>query len=226
MIWAWAMTGIQWMVFLAGGWVLIVMGFPNLARLGRVLRSRPMPPRKPLSGIADFRTVTLDTVKPRLNVIFEALIVAISTVAIIFLPRELSPERRILPKVAHEQLFVILIMAFVAYQLGVHAMLFFRLVRSIRIERHLANGAMVARGRISDSNSGRIRYEFLDHANRLVRGAGRDYTMGLYEDMPLAVLYDPNNPSLNMPEAGLQFHRLSHAASEAQGSRSEVSHST
>jgi hypothetical protein len=29
----------------------------------------------------------------------------------------------------------------------------------------------------------------------------------LYEDMPLTVLYDPDDPTTNMPIVGLQFHR-------------------
>lgn len=207
-LYAWAWTGIKGIALFAGGWGLLFMGFPILGRLRRLPRSRPMLPLKPLSsGIADFRTVTFDAMRPRLNIALEGLIVTISAVAIIFLSRELVPDRRLLPKPAHERLFVVLLMGFAAYEFGSHALAFFRLLRSIRLERHLANGAMVAGGRILDSNSGRIRYEFLDHSNRLMRGVGRDYTMGLYEDMSLSVLYDPNNSSLNMPEAGLQFHR-------------------
>ena len=137
----------------------------------------------------------------------------VSATAILFLPRELNPARRALPKLPHELLFVILTTMFAAYQLSIHAVLLLRLVHSIRLERHLAKRAMIVKGRIVDSKSGRIEYEFLDYSSHLMYGAGRDYTMGLYEDMPLAVLYDPDDPSLNMPMAGLQFHRP-HEANE------------
>jgi hypothetical protein len=33
------------------------------------------------------------------------------------------------------------------------------------------------------------------------------YSLGLYEDMVLAILYDPDDPSQNMPMVALQFHR-------------------
>ena len=65
----------------------------------------------------------------------------------------------------------------------------------------------MGKGRIIESDSGTVKYEFLDYANHSLCGAGRDYTLGLYEDMPLSVLYDPDDPSLNMPVVGLQFHR-------------------
>jgi len=159
-----------------------------------------------LAGIADVGTATLDAMTPRLKVIFEGLIVAASGIAIVFMPRELDPARRRLPGVRHELLFVALMTTFVAYQLGVHAIVFFRLVRSIWLERHLAKRAMTGTGRIIESNSGTIKYEFLDYASHLLRGAGRDYTMGLYEDMAFSVLYDPDDPALNMPVVGLQFH--------------------
>jgi hypothetical protein len=214
-LFAWTVTGMNWSIPFIGGWVLIVMGSPIITRLRRLPPSGPTPLLKPLAGIADFRTVTLGIVKPRLNIILEGLIVVGSAIAIVFLPRELNPARRTLPKLPHELLFVILTTTFLTYQLGIHALLFVRLVRSIRLERYLANRAMMAEGRIIDGNSGRIQYEFLDHASRLVHGAGRDYTMGLYEDMPLSVLYDPDDPSLNMPVAGLQFHRP-HEANEYQ----------
>jgi len=71
---------------------------------------------------------------------------------------------------------------------------------------------MTGNGRIIDSNSGTIRYEFLDYTSRLLYGVGRDYTLGLYEDMPISVLYDPDNPSLNRPIVALQFHRQCGAA--------------
>lgn len=211
----WAVTGMSWSIAFFGGWVLIVMGFPILRHLRRLPPSRPAAPVPPLAGIADFRGAALETITPRLNIIFEGLIVVVSAIAILFVPRELNPAQRRLPKASHEPLFVILTIGFAAYQLGIHGVLFFRLLRQIWLERHLANRAMMAKGRIIESSSGRIRYEFLDYSNRLVSGVGRDYTMGLYEDMPLSVLYDPDSPSLNMPLAGLQFHRQ-RAASENQ----------
>ena len=215
-VYAWAVTGMKWSIALIGGSMLIVMGFPIIKQLRRLPPSRPAPPQPaPLAGIVDFRDVALDTIRPRLNIILEALIVLVSVVAILFLPRELNPAQRRLPKVPHELLFVVLTIVFAVYQLGSHGVLFFRLVRSIWLERHLAKRAMTAKGRIIESNSGGIRYEFLDYSSRLVRGAGRDYTMGLYEDMPLSLLYDPDDPSLNMPVAALQFHRQ-RGASEYQ----------
>jgi hypothetical protein len=102
---------------------------------------------------------------------------------------------------------VVFTTVFAAYQLGIHGILFFRLVRSIWSERHLAKRAMTGKGRIIQSSSGTIKYEFLDYTSLLRHGAGRDYTMGLYEDMPVSVLYDPDDPSLNMPVVELQFHR-------------------
>lgn len=206
-VFGWAVTGIKWSGPLMAGWMLIVMAIPIIANLRRLPPSRPAPPLPPLAGIADLGTVTLDTMTPRLKVILEGLIVVASGIAIVFLPKELDPTRRRLPGVRHELLFVALTTIFVAYQLGVHAMVFFRLVRSIWLERHLAKRAMTGKGRIIESNSGTIKYEFLDYTSHSLRGAGRDYTMGLYEDMPLSVLYDPDDPALNMPVVGLQFHR-------------------
>jgi hypothetical protein len=190
-----------------GGWMLIVMGVPILMHLRRLPPSRPAPSLQPLAGIADLGTVKLDTVTPRLNIILEALIVVASAIAILFLPRELDPARRRLPLVRHELLFVVFTTAFAAYQFGIHGILFFRLVRSLWLERHLAKRAMTGKGRIIQSSSGTINYEFLDYTSLLRHGAGRDYTMGLYEDMLVSVLYGPDDPSLNMPVVGLQFHR-------------------
>jgi len=206
-IFAWAVTGIKWGAFLVAGWMLIVMAIPIITNLRRLPPSRPAPPLPPLAGIADVGTITLDAMRPRLNVILEGLVVVGSGIAIVFLPRELDPARRRLPGVRHELLFVAFTTMFVAYQLGLHGTMFFRLVRSLWLERHLAKRAMTGKGRIVESNSGTIKYEFLDYASHLLRGAGRDHTMGLYEDMPLSVLYDPDEPSLNMPVVGLQFHR-------------------
>lgn len=186
---------------LIAGWMLIVMGAPIVTNLRRLPASRPA------AGVADVGAVTLDVVRPRLNIIFGALIAGASAISILFLPRELDPARRRLPAVRHELLLVILTTVFAACLIGVHGVLFFRLVRSTWLERHLTKRAMTGKGRIIESNSGTIRYEFLDYASRLLRGAGRDYTMGLYEDRPLSLLYDPDDPSLNMPVVGLQFHR-------------------
>lgn len=209
---AWAVTDIKWAIFFIGGSMLIVMGVPILMHFRRLPPSRPAPSLQPLAGITDLGTVTLDTVTPRPNIILEALIVVASAIAILFLPRELDPARRRLPLVRHELLFVIFTTVLAAYQLGIHGTLFFRLVRSIWLERHLAKRAMTGRGRIIQSSSGTIKYEFLDYTSRLRHGAGRDYTMGMYEDMPLSVLYDPDDPSLNMPVVGLQFHRTTRSA--------------
>jgi hypothetical protein len=206
-LYAWAVTDMRWSMPLVAGWMLIVIGLPIVTRLRRLPSSRPAPPLQPLASIANFNTAKLDTVAPRLNIILEGLIVVASSIAILFLPTELNPARRRLPGVRHELLFVMLTTIFVAYQLGVHGIQFFRLVSSIWLERHLAKRAMTGKGRIIDSSSGTIRYEFLDYTSRLLRGMGRDYTLGLYEDMPVSVLYDPDNPSLNMPTAALQFHR-------------------
>jgi hypothetical protein len=153
-------------------------------------------------------TVRLETVRPRLNVILQGLAVVGSGIAILFLPRELDPARRRLPVVRHELLFVVLTTSFLVYEIAVHGFLFVRLVRSFWLEHHLVKRAMSGRGRITEvSDTGTIKYDFLDYASNLLRGAGRDYTMTLYEDMPLSVLYDPENPSRNMPVVALQFHR-------------------
>lgn len=205
---AWAATDRKLVVLFFGGWMLIVMGAPIIMQLRRLPPSRPARPAQPLAGIADLGTVTLDTVTPRLNVVLEGLIVLASALAILFLPRELDPAHRRLPMVRHQSLLVAFTMLFIAYQLGVHGILFFRLVRSVWLERHLAKRAMSGKGRVIERrDSGTVQYEFLDYTSRLQRGSGRDYTLGLYEDMPLSVLYDPDNPALNMPVAGLQFHR-------------------
>jgi hypothetical protein len=113
--------------------MLVVMAIPIGTSLRRLPPSRPVPPLPPLANIADVGTATLDAMTPRLQVIFEfeGLIVAASGIAIGFMPRELDPARRRLPGVRHELLFVALMTTFVAYQLGVHAIVFFRLVRSI-----------------------------------------------------------------------------------------------
>jgi uncharacterized protein (DUF983 family) len=206
-VYAWAITGMKWSIPFAFGWVVIFMAFPIIRQLRRLPPTRPVRRLEPLEGIADLRTITLDTTTPRLGIIIEGLIVIVSALAILFLPRELNPARPAVPKLPHQLLFAMLTTAFAAYQFVIHGVLFFLLVRSIWLERHLAKRAMTMRGRITDSTSGRIKYEFLDHANQLVRGSGRDYALGLYEDMPLSVLYDPDAPSLNMPVAGLQFHR-------------------
>ncbi len=205
---AWAFTDIKWIMLLFGAWMLIVMGAPIITHFRRLPPSTTAPPLQPLAGTADLRTVTLETVTPRLNIILEALIVVVSAVAILFLPKEFDPAHRRLPAARHEFLLVILTMVFAAYQLGVHGILFFRLVSSIWLERSLARRAMSGKGRVIErSDSGTIKYEFLDYTSRLRRGAGRDYTLGLYEDMPLSVLYDPDDPSINMPIVGLQLHR-------------------
>jgi hypothetical protein len=206
-VFAWAMSGIMWVALLMAGWMLIIMATPIITNLRRLPPSRPAPPLPPLAGIADVDTVTLEVMRPRLNVILEGLVVIASGIAIVFLPRELDPARRRLPGVRHELLLVALSTVFAAYQLGLHGAMFFRLVRSLWLERHLAKRAMTGKGRIVESKSGTIKYEFLDYASQLLRGAGRDYSLGLYEDMPLSVLYDPDEPSLNMPAVGLQFHR-------------------
>jgi hypothetical protein len=206
-VFGWAVTGIKWGALLIGGWMLMVMAIPIITNIRRIPQSRPAPPLPPLAGIADVGTVTLDTMTPRLKVILEGLIVVASGIAMVFLPRELAPGRRRLPGARHELVLVALTTMFIAYQFGIHAMVFFRLVRSIWLERHLAKRAMTGKGRIIESNSGAIKYEFLDYTSRLLRGAGGDYTMGLYEDMSLSVLYDPDDPTLNMPVVGLQFHR-------------------
>jgi hypothetical protein len=43
-----------------------------------------------------------------------------------------------------------------------------------------------------------IRYEFKDHAGRLVEGKGTDDSWELYEDMEVPVFYDPENPGKNV----------------------------
>jgi hypothetical protein len=215
-VYAWAVTGMRQSIPVIGIWALVVMGLPIITRLRRLPPSRPVSPLQPLGGITDFHAVTLEIMTPRPNIILEGLIVVISAITVLFLPRELDPARRTLPIVRHELLFVILTTAFATYLLVNHSVSFLRLVRSIWLERHLAKRAMTAEGRIiGRSDSRRIRYEFLDCASRLVRGAGCDYTGKLYEDMPLSVIYDPDDPLLNMPVAGLQFHRQ-HGASEYQ----------
>jgi hypothetical protein len=179
------------------------MGRPIIKGLRRLPPPRSVAPIQPLAGVADLRPVTLDTVAPRLNIVFEGLIVVASAIAILFLPRELDP----VPLARHELVLVILMMMFVAYHLSAHGIQFFRLIRSIWLERHLAKRALVGKGRIIESDSETVKYEFLDYTSRLLHGTGRDYTLGLYEDIPLSVLYDPDNPSLNMPVVALQFHR-------------------
>jgi hypothetical protein len=204
---AWAVTGMRWGVVMVCGWVLVFMGAPIIKRFCHLPPSRSVPPLQPLAGIAYVSRATLEAVTPRLRIIIEGLIVVLSAAAIVFLPRDLDPGLRRFPGIRHQLLFVILVTVFAAYQLGWHSIELFRLVRSIGLERHLAQRAMIGEGRVIESKSGRIRYEFLDYASQGLRGAGRDYTLGLYEDMPLSVLYDPDNPSVNMPVVGLQFHR-------------------
>lgn len=204
---AWAVTGLRWGAVVVCGGALIFMGAPIIERFRHLPRSRSVPPLQPLAGIADASGATLDAVTPRPHIIIEGLIVVASAAAILFLPRELDPGLRRLPGVSHQLLVVLLVTVFAVYQLGWHSIEFFRLVRSIWLERHLAQRSMMGKGRVIESKSGTIRYEFLDYASQVWRGAGRDYTLGLYEDMPLAVLYDQDNPSVNMPVVGLQFHR-------------------
>lgn len=206
-VFAWAVTGVNWTGYLVAGWMLIVMAIPIIKNLRRLPPLRPAPSAPSLAAIADVGTVTLDAMTPRQKVILEGLIVVASGIAIVFLPRELDPARRRLPQARHEVLFVALITIFVAYQLALHGIVFFRLLRAIWLERHLAKRGMTGKGRVIESKSGAIKYEFLDYSSHLLRGSGRDYTMGLYEDMFLFVLYDPDDPSLNMPVVGLQFHR-------------------
>ncbi|MBV9147515.1 MAG: hypothetical protein JO065_16495 [Acidobacteria bacterium] len=204
-LYAWAITDTKWSTPFVGGWVLMAMGYPIFSQLRRLPRDRPAPRLEALSGIADFRAVTLETTRPRLNLLVEGAIVVGSAAAILFLPRELNPARRAFPKVPHELLFVILTTLFAAYQLTIHAVLFVRLIRSIRLENHLAKRAMMVKGRVTESNSGLIRYEFLDYSSQLIKGSGRDYTLGLYEDMPLPVLYDPDDSSLTCRWLGCSF---------------------
>ena len=210
-VYFWAVSGARFVALFAAGWMLIGMGSSLVTQVRSLPRSQAAPIVPPLAGIADVGTVTLKTVRPRWNIAFDALIVVASVIAILLLPRELDPARRRLPGIRHELVFVILTAIFAAYQLGAHGIVVFRLVRSIWLEQHLARRAMTARGRITGSNSGIIKYEFLDYSNRLLHGSGRDYTLGLYEDMALAVLYDPDDPSQNMPVVGLQFHQQSAA---------------
>jgi len=206
-VYGWVMTGTWWIMPFFAGWMLIVMGVPIITHLRRLPQSRPTPPLQPLEGIADLGNATLDATTPRLNIILEGLIVVALTIAILFVSRELDPTQRRWPGVRHELLFVIFTTIFAAYQIAVHGIQFFRLVRSIWLEHHLAKRALMGKGRIIESDSGTVKYEFLDYTNHSLCGAGRDYTLGLYEDMPLSVLYDPDDPSLNMPVVGLQFHR-------------------
>ncbi len=194
-------------MFLVGGWILIVMVLPIIERLRHLPPSRPTPNVPPLEGITDLSNVILDTARPRLNIVIEGLIVVALAVAILFLPRELDPRQQRFPSVKHEMVFLVLTTIFIAYQLVAHGIEFLRLGRSRWLENHLAKRALAAQGRITASDSGTVRYEFLDYTSSLLRGRGRDHTLGLYEDMPLSILYDPENPSLNMPIVGLQFHR-------------------
>ena len=211
---AWAISGKSWFMLVAAAWMLGFMGFPIIAQLRRLPASIPTPPpSQPPTGFADLGTVTLEVVAPRLNIIVEALIIVAVTAAILFLPRELNPAHRRLPAARHERLFVILTIAFAAYQLVVHGIQFLRLVRAVWLEQHLAKRALAGKGRISESNSGTITYEFMDYTNRLHGGRGRDYTLALYEDMPLTILYDPDQPRFNVPLVGLQFHRPREAPS-------------
>ena len=210
---AWAVTDLKLFGLFLGGGILIVIGAPIIMQFRRLPPSRTAPPLQALAGIAELGTVTLDTVTPRLNIVLEGLIVVASAIAILFLPRELDPAQRRLPVVRHQSLLLMLTLLFAAYQFSVHGILLFRLVRSIWLERHLAKRAMSGKGRVIERrDSGTIKYEFLDYTSRLRLGAGRDYTLGLYEDMPLSVLYDPDDPSLNTPVVGLQFHRTTRIA--------------
>jgi hypothetical protein len=189
------------------GFVLIVLAIPFISNPRRIPPDRPSPPLPPLAAIADVNTVMLDSATPRLRVIMEGFVAVAAAAALVSLPRELDPTLRRLPVGRHAFLLFALTTIFLLYQLGFHGTLFVRLVRAISLERHLAKRSMTGRGRVTQSESGSIKYEFLDYRSHSLCGTGRDYTMGLYEDMPLSVLYDPDNPSLNMPVVGLQFHR-------------------
>ena len=209
----WAITGEVWIMLLMAVWVAGFMGFPIIRQFRRIPASRPAPPPQPLTGFADLNTVTLEVVVPRLNIIVEALITVAATAAIFFLGRELNPAHRKFPGARHQLLLIALTIVFAAYQLIAHGTRLLRLIRAVWLERHVANHAVKANGRINESSSGTITYEFLDYANRTHHGSGRDYTMALYEDMPVTVLYDPDHPQFNVPLVGLQFHRLRAAPS-------------
>jgi hypothetical protein len=143
-VFAWAVIDMNWSVPLIVGWVLVLMALPIVKGLRRLPPPRTVPPLPSLSGIADLSPVTLDVVTPRLNIIFEGLIVVAATVAMLFLPRELDPAQRKLPLIRHELLLVTLVTMFVVYQFIAHGMELFRLVRSIWLERHLAKRALIA----------------------------------------------------------------------------------
>ena len=63
-LYAWTVTDMKWSIPFVGGWVLIVMGYPIFTHLRRLPPTRPVPRLEALAGIADFRTVTLDTMRP------------------------------------------------------------------------------------------------------------------------------------------------------------------
>ena len=212
----WALTGEAWMVLLTAVWMLVVIGIPIVSRLRGLPPTRPAPVLEPLTGFAHLENADLEGITPRLDVAVEALIILVATAAIVFFPSELNRHRQVLPQARHDLLLVVITIGFIAYQLVGHAVAFYRLLRALWMEQQLAGRAMRGIGRIIDSSSGMITYEFLDYGNSLQRGKGRDYTCALYEDMPVTVLYDPEQPWLNLPAAGLQFHRLRSSPAQAK----------
>jgi hypothetical protein len=105
----------------------------------------------------------------------------------------------------------VVVAAFVLYLLF-HAVPAIRFVRRLSWEWKLIRSGEVSVGRIfeqSPSNQGwgDISYEFSDARGNQWKGQGVDPTRMLYENMEVAVLFNPEAPEQNTALIGLTFHR-------------------
>lgn len=113
--------------------------------------------------------------------------------------------------------FVLFIYVYFAYALVAHALEVVRLGREWLAEAHLVRRAEATMGRVVDQTPfdqvpNRIKYVFRDGFNHLQRGSGKDYSDQLFEGLQVAVLYDPDDPTWNLPASGLNFHVLAPGA--------------
>jgi len=95
---------------------------------------------------------------------------------------------------------------YLGWSLVTHVAVAVRLGRDWIAESHLVRQAEMTMGRIIGQSRGRITYIFRDALNNMRRGTGADKTGVLFEDMQVAVLYDPESPAWNLPFTRLNFH--------------------